>query len=81
MPPSFWEKHFDATPEQVVGYFEKYALSQMGALVKAVVTFKTDSWIPYLLNQAALYVDFINKTFGKCSISEIQNSDTGLKSR
>jgi hypothetical protein len=61
VPPSFWEKHFDATPEQVIGYFEKHALSQMGALVKAVVTFKTDSWIPYLLNQAALYVDFLNK--------------------
>lgn len=61
VPPSFWEKHFDAAPEQVVGYFEKYALSQMGALVKAVVTFKADSWIPYLLNQAALYGDFLDK--------------------
>lgn len=61
VPPSFWEKQFDATAEQVVSYFEKYALSQMGALIKAVVTFKADSWIPFLLNQAGLYADFVNK--------------------
>jgi Family of unknown function (DUF5691) len=61
VPPSFWEKQFEATPEQVVSYFEKYAVSQMGALVKAVVKFKADNWIPYFLNQPSIYADFINK--------------------
>ncbi|NHA06332.1 hypothetical protein G7092_21160 [Mucilaginibacter sp. HC2] len=61
VPPSFWEKQFDASPGEVVSYFEKHALSQMGALVKAVTNFNADNWIPYLLNYPELHVDFINK--------------------
>lgn len=61
VPPSFWEKQFDATPEQVVGYFEKYAVSQIGALAKAVIRFNADSWIPYFFYKAEIYPEFVNK--------------------
>ncbi|QEC80003.1 DUF5691 domain-containing protein [Mucilaginibacter ginsenosidivorax] len=61
VPPSFWEKQFDATPEQVVGYFEKYAISQIGALAKAVIRFNADSWIPYFFYKAEIHPEFVNK--------------------
>ena len=53
VPPTFWEKQFDATPQQVVQYFEKYAPVVVGALGMA-------SWMPYFLHLDGFYVDFIN---------------------
>jgi len=61
VPPSFWEKQFEATPAQVVEYFDKYASVMTGALANAVSQFNADDWIPYLLNHDSFYPDFINK--------------------
>lgn len=59
VPPSFWEKQFDATPIQVVEYFEKYANDKVPALALAVARFKSKEWIPYLLSQPMLHTDFL----------------------
>jgi len=60
VPPAFWEKQFDASPAQVVEYFEKYAASMLPALALAVSRFKEDKWALYFLNQDTFYPDFIN---------------------
>ncbi len=59
VPPSFWEKQFDATPQQVVGHFEKYAETMVGALGTAVSRFGASEWVPFFLDQEnKFYSDF-----------------------
>ena len=61
VPPSFWEKQFDASPQQVVEYFEKYADTMVGALGTAVSRFGANNWMPLFLNQEnKFYLDYIN---------------------
>lgn len=61
VPPSFWETQFDATPGQVVGYFEKYADTLTGALGNAVSRFKFNDWMPLFLDQDdKLFSDYVN---------------------
>jgi hypothetical protein len=61
VPPSFWEKQFEATPPQVVEYFEKYANAMVPALGLAVSRFEADNWVPYFLKQPGFYIDMVNK--------------------
>jgi len=61
VPPAFWETHFDATPAQVVAYFEKYAETMIGAVAIAVSRFGANDWIPYFLNQESkFYSDYLD---------------------
>lgn len=60
VPPVFWEKQFETTPQQVVINFEKYAPSMITALAMAVSNFKEESWMPLFLHLDGFYVDFIN---------------------
>lgn len=59
VPPSFWEKQFDATPAQVFDYFDKYAHDKVPALGQAVSHFKQKEWIPYFLDHPELYPGFL----------------------
>lgn len=61
VPPSFWEKQFDALPIQVIEYFEKYADALVAALSMAVSRFDQKEWMPYFLNhENKFYMDFVN---------------------
>ncbi len=51
VPPSFWERHLQASREQVIEYFEKYAADKVQALCNAVVLFKSKEWQPLVLKQ------------------------------
>jgi len=59
VPPVFWEKHFDCTPEQVVMYFDKHAGTMIQALGSAVARFREVAWMSLFLNLSGFYVDFI----------------------
>lgn len=61
VPPSFWERQFDASPAQVVEYFEQYAKDMVPALGLAVSRFDADSWVHYFLKQPCFYIDMVNK--------------------
>lgn len=58
--PVFWEKQLDASPEQVVAYFVKYADKFTGSLGIAVSRFKQINWISHFLGQQILYADFLS---------------------
>ncbi|HZY39273.1 MAG TPA: DUF5691 domain-containing protein [Mucilaginibacter sp.] len=60
VPPTFWEKQFDASPQQVVDLFEKNAPAMVSALGMAVSVFNEKAWMPYFLQQDGFYPDFIN---------------------
>ncbi|RKR83059.1 hypothetical protein BDD43_3259 [Mucilaginibacter gracilis] len=59
VPPSFWETQFEASPAQVVEYFEKYGNDKVSALGLAVSRFKQKEWVPYFLDQPGFYIDFL----------------------
>jgi len=61
VPPAFWEKQFDASPSEVVAYFDKYAKTLLPALGLAVIHFNADNWIPYFISQPQFYPEFLNK--------------------
>jgi len=61
VPPSFWEKQFEVSPDVVVEYFDKYAKSLLPALSQAVIRFNADNWIPFLLDQSQFYPEFFYK--------------------
>lgn len=61
VPPSFWEQQFEASPAEVVSYFDKYANTMLPALGMAVSRFKADAWINYFLEHPQFYIDFIPK--------------------
>ncbi len=60
VPPSFWERRFEASPQQVVEYFEKYASFMLPALGLAVSHFNERHWAPYFLHHEGFHIDFIN---------------------
>ncbi len=51
VPPSFWERHLQASREQVIEYFEKYAADKVQALCNAVALFKSKEWQPLVFKQ------------------------------
>ncbi|NQX39282.1 hypothetical protein SAMN05421820_102346 [Pedobacter steynii] len=59
VPPAFWEKHLEASREQVVAYFVKYAGKFVASLGIAVSRFNEKDWVPYFLDQNTLYADFL----------------------
>jgi hypothetical protein len=59
VPPAFWEKQFEATPAQVVEYFEKYAPDMVPAIEMAVSRFKEKNWVQLFVNQNRFYIDFL----------------------
>ena len=60
VPPAFWEKQFEATPAQVVEYFEKHAPTMVPALGLAVSRFKQQNWLPYFMSHNEFYIDFLS---------------------
>ncbi|UOE47086.1 DUF5691 domain-containing protein [Mucilaginibacter sp. SMC90] len=65
VPPAFWEKRFEATPVQVVEYFEKYAPAMVPALANAVAKFGQKNWVPFFLGQSMFYPDFVEMLSGR----------------
>ncbi|MFC0513873.1 DUF5691 domain-containing protein [Mucilaginibacter angelicae] len=65
VPPAFWEKQFEATPVQVVEYFEKYAQEMVPALANAVAKFGQKSWVPFFVGQRMFYPDFVEMLSGR----------------
>lgn len=59
VPPSFWEKHFDAAPGQVFAHFEKHAPFMLPAIGIAVARFNETEWVPRFLEQEQFYADFL----------------------
>ncbi|WP_431200160.1 hypothetical protein ACQ86K_08320 [Mucilaginibacter sp. P19] len=65
MPPAFWEDQFEATPIQIVEYFEKYAPAMVPALANAVAKFGQKNWVPFFLGQNMFYPDFVEMLSGR----------------
>lgn len=59
VPPVFWEKYFEASPDQIIAYFEKYADKFINSLAIAVSTFECKPWVQYLVGQPVFYPDFL----------------------
>lgn len=65
VPPAFWEDQFEATPIQIVEYFEKYAPAMVPALANAVAKFGQKNWVPFFLGQSMFYPDFVEMLSGR----------------
>ncbi|MFT3705471.1 MAG: DUF5691 domain-containing protein [Agriterribacter sp.] len=62
VPPSFWEKHLQCKPEQVIDYFQKDEVGKkmMPAIVKATVKFRDTQFAVYLMQYSAVfYIDIL----------------------
>ena len=83
VPPSFWEKHFEANPEKVFEYFSKSAPKLISALAQAVARFKNKNWVACFLDQDSFYPDFIGLLSGqeqeKYIAKYLNSNDTAIQ--
>jgi hypothetical protein len=62
IPPFYWEKYFETSPENIIQYFQKDKSTQkyLQAFVKAVIRYKDLSWaIAFMQHSEIFYIDLI----------------------
>lgn len=62
VPPSFWEKHLEMNPEQIIDLFQKDEAGKkmIPALVNAITRFQDTRWALYFMkNSQVFYIDII----------------------
>lgn len=62
VPPSFWEKHLEMNPEQIIELFQKDTLGKkmIPALVNSITRFNDSRWAFYFMQHSQIfYIDII----------------------